>query len=107
MPLQNHAQWQYNEWLADTAGPGVQRLPPWRAEMYTATGALKRARPADYRDAWECNAADAAAEQEFSALLSSLTPAGAGGGEGLGESEVSSQRQAVFAAAVCGTSHIV
>ncbi|KAI8476836.1 MAG: FAD/NAD(P)-binding domain-containing protein [Monoraphidium minutum] len=42
-------QWAYNEWLADVAGPGAPRLPPWRAAMYAATGASKRSHPEDYR----------------------------------------------------------
>jgi hypothetical protein len=66
---QGEEQWAYNDWLAKSAGPDVQPLPAWRAQMYGTVGKWKRAHPQDYRDTWTDPETEAAAEEtikEFS-----------------------------------------
>lgn len=43
-------QWEYNDWLAEAAGPDVQPLSAWRPAMYKTAGINKRTHPDDYRD---------------------------------------------------------
>jgi hypothetical protein len=50
--VQGLSQWLYNDWLADTAGPDVPKLPAWRPAMYAANHQNKLSHPEDYRDRW-------------------------------------------------------
>lgn len=66
---------EYNAWLAEAAGCPEAQLPPWRAAMYAATGASKRAHPEDYRDRWDDAASLAAATQHLREQEAALGPA--------------------------------
>ncbi len=61
---QGPTQWQYNDWVAQQAGPDVPPLPAWREAMYNSVGVWKQAHPEDYRDTWRDPPSEAAAEAE-------------------------------------------
>ena len=70
---------EYNDWLVEVAATSA-KLPPWRASMYAANTANKRAHPDDYREHWDDEASLADAAHQMAQLEAGLAASGVAAG---------------------------